>query len=519
VILLLAGLAGLCAGAEPLRVGIFVGDDEGATGDQRLLFAASDARKMRDLFVEYGQIADADATLLQNVPRRQVEEAFTGARRKLLAAEAQGRETSLIFYYSGHGDEDSLHLGTTSIAHLELRAWMTSSGADLTIGMLDACQSGGAVRAKGGVRGPAYDFDLHLEQMRGTAILTSSAANETSQESSEVGGGFFTHYLHSGLRGAADMDRDGEVTLTEANAYVHGATMSGTQNLSGTQTPGFDFDLVGSGDVALTALDSANANLAFLGNLSGTYAVWDEARKRYVAEVNGTLNQVIALRPGNYVVQQRMPGWVEEAAYTVRREETRSVYPEDFQRVSYTQSASRGELARQERRARVPDLALRGVFAIRAFGSDVANTWLPPHPVTGIEARLLSPIGRMWYGFDLLTGGGQGTLDLAGFGERKVTVGSTSLGGAVGFATKPWLLRAGVGGRAEWVSFRRRFDDLDVDPQAELSVAPGVALWAGLHLGRFQLDLSWAQLWYAGAFDDHVTPSYAEPALSIGYRF
>ncbi len=501
------------------RFGIFVGDNDGQTGDQQLVFAASDAKKMRDLFVEYGGLDQADALLLQNVPRRQVEDALGMMRRRIAAAEAGGKQTTLVFYYSGHGDAASLHLGTTEVTHTELRTWLDTSGADVRLGLLDACQSGSAIRSKGGTRGPAYAMDLGVASARGTAILTSSSASETSQESAEVGGGFFTHYLHSGLRGAADVDRDGEVTLGEAYAYVHGETVAGTRDAPGAQTPGYDFDIDGYGDVTITALEAATAHITFLGDLDGVYAVWDEGRKRYVAEVDGAHDTTIAVRPGTYYVHHRMPGFLEEASYLVRREETRSVYAEDFVRVSYADSAARGDLDQQVRRANLPDLSLRLAFSARAFRSGVASEYLPPHPLVGVEARLLRPTGSVFYSVDVLSGKGPGVVQIAGLGDVPVTVSSTSLGATAGYATRSRLIRAGLGGRVELIGFRRSFPETDDPAQTGISFAPGFNAWVGLHTGRFQLDLQWSNLWYAGAFDEFTAPSWGEPMLSIGYRF
>lgn len=514
----LLAAAALAQQAE-VRFGVFVGDNDGQTGDQQLVFAASDAKKMRDLFVEYGGIAPTDALLLQNVPRRQVEDALAMLRRRIAAAEAGGQHTTLVFYYSGHGDGESLHLGTTDVTHAELRAWLDTSGADVRLGLLDACQSGSAIRSKGGTRGPAYATDLGVASARGTAILTSSSASETSQESAEVGGGFFTHYLHSGLRGAADVDRDGEVSLGEAYAYVHGETVAGTRDAPGAQTPGYDFDIDGYGDVTITTLERATSHIAFLGDLEGVYAVWDEARKRYVAEVDGAHDTTIAVRPGTYYVHHRMPGFLEEASYLVRREETRSVYAEDFVRVSYADSAARGDLDKQVRRANLPDLSLRLVFSARAFSEEIATAYLPRHPLVGVEARLLRPTGSVFYSFDVLSGKGPGVLQIAGLGDVPVTVSSISAGATAGYATRPRLIRAGLGGRVEVVGFQRTFPESEEAEQAGFSFAPGVNAWVGLHTGRFQLDLQWNAMWYAGAFDEHTAPSWAEPTLSIGYRF
>ena len=51
-------------------------------------------------------------------------------------------------------------------------------------------------------------------------ILTASAANEVSMEDDDLGHGIFTYYLIRGLKGLADYDGDGYVTVDEAYRYV-----------------------------------------------------------------------------------------------------------------------------------------------------------------------------------------------------------------------------------------------------------------------------------------------------------
>ena len=70
-------------------------------------------------------------------------------------------------------------------------------------------------------------FDQSID-VRGHAILTASAEDEAAQESDRIGGSFFTHYLVSGLRGAADSSADGRVTLTEAYRFAFDETLART---------------------------------------------------------------------------------------------------------------------------------------------------------------------------------------------------------------------------------------------------------------------------------------------------
>jgi len=507
--------------ANHFRYGLFVGNNDGASSDPPLMFAASDAEKMRDLFVEYGQMRSADTELVLDGNARQVQAALDRLSTRIRQHRDEGHETSLVFYYSGHGDAVALHLGNSRIEHVNLRTWLENSGADVRLAFIDACQSGGLLRKKGGTRGPPMAFAVDVDDTRGTAILTSSAASELSQESVQVGGGFFTHYLHTALTGGADRNRDGVVTLTEANAYVHTETAFGTRDTPGSQTPRFDFDIVGSGDFVLTELEEATSHLAFLGELDGTFAVWDESRKRYVAEVNGSSAAEIAIRPGTYYVHRRMPGWVDEARYTVRRGETRSIFEEDFTSVSYESVASRGDLERVARRAQLPDLTVRLVIGARGFGANsvYAREYVPGHAIGGIEARFISKRSPYW-GFDVMTGATTEDLDFGEVGLVPARVSSTSAGLNAGFATGPRLIRAGLGGKVELIGFSRAFPDRDLATQQSLGLAGGGAGWVGLHHGRFTGDLQVATLMLFQRWDEqNGWPSFAEFTLQFGYRF
>lgn len=523
--LLLLGLMvllALPASAGELRVGIFVGNDYGRPADMPLVFAGADAKKMHDLFVDLGDIRPGDAYLLTNESRRAVESTFTAIHKRLVDARNAGDHTTLVFYYSGHGTEDALHLGTSELTHEALRKLLEDAGADVRIAMLDACQSGAVVRDKGGTRGPSFAFQVSAIEARGTAFLTSSAASELSQESAEVGGGFFTHYLHSALLGAGDANRDGEVTLPEAYQFVYGETVFGTRGTERTQTPRFDFDLVGAGSIALTQLEDATAKLNFLGDLSGTYSVWDASRRRYVAEIDGTRPLQLALRPGTYYVHKRLPGWVDEARYDVRRGEIRTLALEDFTSVPYEQTASRGDLERQVRRAKIPRLSVRALLGTRGFGKNslMERQYIPRHGILGVDFRFHHPAALPWWSVDLIAGGGPGTLRFDEVGDRQVVVQSWSAALSGGISTRPRLFRAGIGGRAELIGFGRSFEDPGLPSQSTFSVSPGLRAWAGLGHRRFSAELTLdIGLITVGFAEVGKRPAYSTSALSLGYRF
>ncbi len=51
-------------------------------------------------------------------------------------------------------------------------------------------------------------------------VLTASRASEVSEEREDLGHGVFTYYLLEGLKGKADLDGDGVITVDEIYTYV-----------------------------------------------------------------------------------------------------------------------------------------------------------------------------------------------------------------------------------------------------------------------------------------------------------
>ncbi len=508
--------------ANEYRFGLFVGNDQGLPGDAELVFAESDAEKMRDLFVEYGGVGAKDAVLMQGRTAGAVEHELAAMAARARAIVDDGHEAVVVFYYSGHGDEASLHLGATKLGHEDLRQLLENTGATVRIAMVDACQSGGLVRQKGGARGPAIDWTAPVvEATHGTAIITSSAASELSQESIELGSGFFTHYLHTALSGGADTNRDGVVTLSEAYAWVHTETSFRTRETPGTQTPSWDLDLAGAGEIVLTSLEEASAHLSFLGDLDGHFSVWDETRKRYVAEIDGAAALSLAVRPGTFFVHQRMPGYVEEAQYTVRRGETHSVLSEDFETVSYASVASRGELDQMVRRANLPDLSLQLALGFRQFGVGPdawSDAYVPAHGTGGIGLTWMRR--GTFFGADVTSGGSATPLSIAGLGEVQTRTSTTSLGGTVGVLTAPALVRAGVGARASILGVTRSFPDWDLASQGSVAMGVGGRAFAGLHPGRLSFDLTWTVQALVTRWDDNPGwPMSTDLAVVAGWRF
>ena len=170
--------------------------------------------------------------------------------------------------------------------------------------MLDACASGAFTRVKGGKARPAFLVDESAD-MRGHAFLTSSAETESAQESDRIRASYFTHYLISGFRGAADLSGDGKVTLNEAYQFAFNETLGRTVDTrGGAQHPSYDINLSGSGDVVMTDVRQTTATLVLGEELDGRFFVRNAAQE-LVVELYKPFGRKIelGLEPGTYDVR------------------------------------------------------------------------------------------------------------------------------------------------------------------------------------------------------------------------
>lgn len=249
----------------------------GGPGKVPLRYAQSDARGFGRVLSTLGGVEGRDIVRLDEPDTASLLNGLDSLSRLVAQARLKGNRTEIVFYYSGHADENGLLLGPQRMDYRRLRQALDASGSDVRLAVLDACASGGALRAKGGVRRPAF-LTEETQDLRGRALLTSSTALENSHESDSLGGSFFTQALLTGLRGAADADRDGKVTLNEAYRFAYQETLRRTREAkAGSQHPSVDMDLAGAGDVILTDLRNPAARLHLDSSLSGRLDLRDSS--------------------------------------------------------------------------------------------------------------------------------------------------------------------------------------------------------------------------------------------------
>jgi len=237
----------------------------------RLRYTVSDAEAIyQTLTGPVGFKKDNVLLLTDRSERKPTLRNIKWALGTFLGRSAQKDDTVLIFF-AGHGapevdtrglerdglakylipsDADPDDLYSTALPMDELQTIFGRIEAERVVAFLDACYSGaagGRTFASKRTRAGAVD-DLFLERLtrsKGRAIITASRPAEVSIELPELGHGIFTYYLVSGLKGAADLNRDGIVSLQELYEYVEQQVTTKSRAVGGNQHPVMKGELEG----------------------------------------------------------------------------------------------------------------------------------------------------------------------------------------------------------------------------------------------------------------------------------
>lgn len=348
------------------RFALVVGANDGGSGRIKLKFASSDAQTFAGVMREMGGVEVADLVLLLDPGVKAYDEAVAKVRRIAEAGRRDGERRELVFYYSGHSDETGLILGGETVGYERIRADLASVAVDVRVAVLDSCSSGALTRAKGGVQRPAFLFDASAD-MKGHAFLTSSSAEEAAQESDAIGASFFTHYLVSGMRGAADSTGDRVVTLNEAYHFAFKETLASTERTQfGPQHPAYDINLTGSGDLVLTDLRAASAGLVIPEEISGRLYIRN-SRGALTVELAKAAGQRVefGLEPGTYTVTVDSDGRRSQATVRIAARSTVVLEPTALAPVASSPTRARGNAEGAE--------GMEGMAAAGRLAADVAS--------------------------------------------------------------------------------------------------------------------------------------------------
>ncbi|MDB4933860.1 MAG: peptidase caspase catalytic subunit p20 [Labilithrix sp.] len=339
--------------AEPVRILVAAGSKLGLAAERPLKFASTDATRVRDVVVSLGGVKPEHAIVLSEPSRAQLVAAVDRARTE--AQKHRADEVTLIFYYSGHGDHDAIHLGDDRVLLTDLSAKLGEVPAGLRIAVTDACR---ATRDKGFTADEPFAIAAtNVPQATGQVWLHASSDGEAAQESDELQGAIFTHSWINGLRGAADANGDARVTLEESFAFAHSQTMIRSAKSSGVlQKPEAVVSLREAAPVVLTETASRMATLSLPRGRDAHFLVYSSGAKSVLSELWSSPDRRIVLRvpPGRYVVQRRVGAFGGLATIAIGEGEERKLEDREFAATSLEVLARKGEEVEPDKVAAPP---------------------------------------------------------------------------------------------------------------------------------------------------------------------
>lgn len=196
--------------------GVMVGISEYGGAEDDLPYTAEDASKLAEALRREGVLNPASITLTD------AQATVSGVRQAFARVAAQaGPDDLFVFFYSGHGNQidgptsasepdgktETLVLRDGELTDDELSDLFGTLRTRMSMVVLDSCFSGG--------------FARNVVNRPGVVGLFSSEEDLTSQVAEKFeAGGYLSHFLRSGLSGAANLDGDDMITAGELSTYL-----------------------------------------------------------------------------------------------------------------------------------------------------------------------------------------------------------------------------------------------------------------------------------------------------------
>ncbi len=337
VLLLLVALPAL---AEGRRFGLVVGQNEGLAEEELLRFAENDARRVKEALIDVGGFSAQDVVTANGVDATGLRVSLNRLRETM----GPGPHDRLVIYVSSHSADGALHLAGTEFPLQELVDFMKTAPVQVGLLVIDACQSGKVTRLKGLKATDVPATRIEASGVEGRVLISASGANEYAQESESLQGSYFTHYLVTGLRGAADSSRDGKVTLDEVYSWAWARTIEATfSSRGGVQRPAFSVDLRGAGQLVLAEPQRSVSRLTLDVAAAGRWLVVSEATGNVFADVDKGEGPIsLALPAGSYRVQLRVPDGVLERVVAVPSSGGVTLSGNDLEQASLLRVARKG---------------------------------------------------------------------------------------------------------------------------------------------------------------------------------
>ena len=234
-------------------VGVNEYDDKANYG--QLHVCVKDAHAIRKQLVTGGFDLDRIRLLTDDTPELPTRDNILVALKAV--ADATEPDDLLLFYYSGHGDEDGgesylvalngqrLVLSDTAVRVSRVKEIMEEAPARAKVIVLDACHSGADIGGKGPKPMSEEFIRRVFEEAEGLAILASCKQRQVSYEWQAQERSVYTHFMLEALEGKSDRDEKGFVTVQDASRHVTDGVKLWASQRNLSQTPTLQYSVAG----------------------------------------------------------------------------------------------------------------------------------------------------------------------------------------------------------------------------------------------------------------------------------
>ena len=225
-----------------------------------LPYAEADARAVYDFYTKSSRSITKEENVFlltgKDADNRTIKEAM-----KYFAGNTR-RQDVLICYYAGHSsigihpertseyylipyDASKKDLFGTAIELPELRQLWTAIPAKNKVFIADNCNACGLIELVGQ---PKEGFERGLG--KGTAVITAADKGQKALDVPDLKQGLFTFLFLDGLKGEADNNGDGKISLLEMDKYLKLKVPAEAETIGGQQQPVSKIEI--TGDIYLT---------------------------------------------------------------------------------------------------------------------------------------------------------------------------------------------------------------------------------------------------------------------------
>ena len=205
----------------------------------RLRYTVNDVTHLAETLRTRGDYDSDDiVTIDDKEPNPRFQPFRTSLQAEIPALLAKpGPDDYVLVYFSGHGfkvqkdkqeklylapiDCDPARAAETGIAVEWFREQLAKCPAKTKLLILDACHSGNEKGDDDSADVAAKDLGTPFRELEGVVTLASSTSNERSLIWEDQEQSLFSYWLNQGLRGRADENGDGDVTIDELYNYVY----------------------------------------------------------------------------------------------------------------------------------------------------------------------------------------------------------------------------------------------------------------------------------------------------------